>query len=100
MRYMLTHPNGAAAYTAAHEDPATIAESLAQPTTPWKTDTWGQPVNQEDLAYTLLTFAYLIPYGLERWGCRWTLAEKEAFLHLWKTAGYLLGVHPTLLTDA
>jgi ER-bound oxygenase mpaB/B'/Rubber oxygenase, catalytic domain len=99
MRYMLTHPNGAAAYAAAHEAPATIAESLAQPTTPWKTETWGQPVNQEDLAYTLLTFAYLIPCALERWGCRWTQAEKEAFLHLWKTAGYLLGVHPTLLTD-
>jgi hypothetical protein len=100
MRYMLTHPNGAAAYAAAHEEPATIAESLAQPTTPWKTDIWGQPINQEDLAYTLLTFAYLIPCGLQRWGCRWTQAEKEAFLHLWKTAGYLLGVHPAFLTDA
>lgn len=99
MRFMLTHPYGAVSGNTGEADPTTIAESLGQPVRAWDEDTWGKPVNQEDLAYTLLTFAYLIPQGLEKWGCRWTLADKEAFLHLWKTVGYMLGVDSDLLTD-
>ena len=52
------------------------------------------------MAYTLLTFAYLIPHGLQNWGCTWSQDEKEAFLHLWKTVGYIIGVEERLMTDS
>lgn len=62
-------------------------------------ETLGLPVNQEDLAYTLLTFGYCIPLGLQKWGRQWTTEEKEAFLHIWKVIGYLMGIREDLLTD-
>ncbi|MBI4664102.1 MAG: DUF2236 domain-containing protein [Verrucomicrobia bacterium] len=57
------------------------------------------PINQEDLAYTLLTFGYIIPLGLEKLGCILSREEKEAFLHLWKLVGHLMGICDQLLTD-
>ncbi len=59
----------------------------------------GMPINQEDLAYTLLTFGYVIPVGLEKLGAIITRAEKEGFLHCWKIVGHLIGIKEELLTD-
>jgi hypothetical protein len=57
------------------------------------------PVNQEDLAFTLLTFSYLIPKGLEKIGCELSLQQKEAFLHLWRVVGHIMGLRDELMTD-
>jgi hypothetical protein len=57
------------------------------------------PINQEQLAMVLLTFGYMIPLGLERWGCRIPRAEKDAFLHLWKVVGHVMGIREDLMTD-
>jgi hypothetical protein len=59
----------------------------------------GKPVNQEDLAYTLLTFGYTIPHGLRQWGCRLSDADCEAFLHAWRLVGHIMGVRPELIPD-
>jgi hypothetical protein len=59
----------------------------------------GLPINQEDLAYTLLTFGYVIPTGLAKWGRAPTRQETEAFLHRWKVVGHIMGVRDELLTD-
>ncbi len=59
----------------------------------------GVPINQEDQAYVLLTFGYLIPLGLEKLGAILTRKEKEAFLHSWKVIGYIMGIDDDLLTD-
>lgn len=59
----------------------------------------GQPVNQEDMAYVLLTIGYVIPAGLEKLGAILSRKEKEAFLHCWKVVGHLMGVDEDLLTD-
>ncbi len=66
--------------------------------------TWGDhnhelPINQEDLAYTLLTFGYVIPTGLAKWGREPDREGMEAFLHCWKITGYLMGVNEELMTD-
>ena len=66
---------------------------------PWPSETMGVPINQEDLAFTLLTFSYCIPKGLCDWGCKLTLEEKEAFLHLWKVVGHIMGLEEELMTD-
>ncbi len=59
----------------------------------------GLPINQEDLAYVLLTFGYVIPLGLENLGAILSREEKEAFLHCWKVIGYVMGIDDDLLTD-
>ena len=57
------------------------------------------PINQEQLAMVLLTFGYMIPLGLERWGCRIPRPQKDAFLHLWKVVGHVMGIREDLMTD-
>lgn len=59
----------------------------------------GQPINQEDKAFTLLTIGYLIPLGVEKLGGILSRKEKEAFLHCWKIVGHVMGVDKDLLTD-
>lgn len=59
----------------------------------------GKPVNQEDLAYTLLTFGYAIPVGLRKWGCRLSDEDCEAFLHAWCLVGHIMGVRDDLLPE-
>lgn len=108
MRFMLLHPEAMAALrsaapasAAASSPPETLSAALRQRYAhqPWPTAERGVPVNQEDLAYTLLTFSYLLPRGLEIWGCRLSLEEKEAFLHLWKVVGHIMGIRDDLMTD-
>ena len=98
MRYMLLHPPSVAAQAQAGPA-ATLSERLRQRREPWPVQRVGQPVNQEDLAYTLLTFAYLLPKGLERWGCRVSREQKESFLHLWRVVGHVMGLRDDLMTD-
>ncbi len=98
MRFMLTHPERFPP-RGDTKNPATFSERLSQQTEPWPKEKLGVPVNQEDLAYTLLTFGYIIPTGLHRWGCRLGLEEKEAFLHTWRFIGYIMGIRPDLLPD-
>jgi hypothetical protein len=57
------------------------------------------PINQEQLAMVLLTFGYMIPLGLERWGCRISRPDKDAFLHHWKVVGHVMGIREDLMTD-
>jgi hypothetical protein len=66
---------------------------------PYDREKLGVPVNQEDLAYTLLTFGYTIPVGLKKWGCRLSDEDCEAFLHAWCLVGHIMGVRDDLLPD-
>lgn len=98
MRFMLNSPQRHCPFGHA-DNPKTLAESLSQRDHAWDSKTLGVPINQEDLAYTLLTFGYLIPRGLAKWGIPVSLEQKEAFLHLWKVIGYIMGVESELMTD-
>lgn len=62
----------------------------------WHAD-WGTPINQEDLAGTLLTFSYIVVESLRRLGIRVSTADFEAYLHLWNVIGHLLGVDDEML---
>lgn len=98
MRFMLTRPERVTPLGRPDES-AGVAESLSQMESPWDESRLGKPVNQEDLAYTLLTFGYVIPAALRKWGLRWTPAERETYLHLWKVVGFAMGLKDELLTD-
>jgi hypothetical protein len=58
---------------------------------------WGLPINQEDMAGTNLAFAWISLRGLKKTGYSLDAADCEAFLHLWRVIGYLLGLESDLL---
>ena len=65
----------------------------------WDSAKLGAPVNQEDQAYTLLTFGYVMMVGLERLGRKLSRDDREAFLHRWRLVGHLMGIEDGLMTD-
>ena len=101
MRFMLLNPSALMAHVKAVSEP-TAGGRLAQNyqgRPGWDSAGMGVPVNQEDLAYTLLTFSLLLPKGLEHWGCEVTVEQKEAFLHLWRIVGHVMGLRDDLMPD-
>ena len=64
----------------------------------WHPD-WGTPINQEDLAGTLLSFSYVVADPLRRLGVRVGAKDVDAYLHLWNVIGHLLGVRDELLVS-
>jgi len=63
----------------------------------WHDDAWGAPINQCHMAGTNLMFSVGVLDGLSRLGYRFNQVEREALVHLWRYAGYLLGVDSELL---
>ncbi|MFN8355371.1 MAG: oxygenase MpaB family protein [Spirosomataceae bacterium] len=59
-------------------------------------NTWGQPINQEDMAGTNLAFSYLIIKGLRKINQAPDDHQAEAYLHLWNVIGCLMGVQESL----
>jgi hypothetical protein len=57
------------------------------------------PCNQEELAYTLLTFGYVFLRSLRRLGLGLSRAEEEAYLHAWNVVGHVLGIQRELMAD-
>ena len=71
---------------------------------PWDAARLGQPINQEDLAGTLMTFSVVTLDGLRLLEIPYSAEEGDAWLHTWKVIGHLLGLRdellPTDLIDA
>lgn len=65
----------------------------------WDADEYGEPINQEDQALTLLSFGWMPLEGVEKFGIPLSENEKAAYLHAWRVAGHFLGVQPDVLTD-
>jgi ER-bound oxygenase mpaB/B'/Rubber oxygenase, catalytic domain len=64
----------------------------------WKPE-WGQPVNQLYMAGTNVALSAGVLEGLQRLGFRFSSADEEALLHMWRYSGYLSGVDPELLVS-
>ena len=65
----------------------------------WKTGEEGLPCNQEELAYTLLTFSYVFLRSMRKLGLGLPKADEEAYLHTWNVAGHVLGIRRELMAD-
>jgi len=65
----------------------------------WRPAVHGLPINQEEMAYTLLTFSYVAMRSLRRLGIPWRPADEEAYLHTWNVTGYVLGIRSELMAD-
>lgn len=59
--------------------------------------TWGLPINQSDLAGTMLSFSVTVIDGLDKAGIVLTPEDREAYLHLWKLVGHVMGVMSELM---
>jgi hypothetical protein len=62
----------------------------------WKPE-FDLPINQEDLAGTLVSFSSITIDGLQRLGYALANDEIEGYLHAWKVVGHILGIHPEML---
>lgn len=71
------------------------ADPGAPPGAPTWAVSWGRPLNQEDLAGTMLTFTTVVFQAFRRSGLETT--GQEDYLHLWLVIAHLLGVHAELL---
>jgi hypothetical protein len=65
----------------------------------WDTARWGLPVNQADLAATLGLFSGALLIGARALGWLVTPRDARAVMHLWKYAGWLMGVDEDWLFD-
>ena len=63
----------------------------------WDPVAWGQPICQEDLAYTLMTFSYVGVRSMKKLGIVLTPEQEDAYIHCWNVVGYIMGVLPGLL---
>lgn len=62
----------------------------------WNTQRDGLPINQEEMAGTLMAFSALVLKGLEQLGANLKSEEKDAYIHCWNIVGHFLGVDPKL----
>ena len=72
---------------------------LLQGSPRWDTASWGLPINQLDMAGTVLLFSLVVVDGLRRFGFKFSAEEVSDVLHLWRTAGWLLGVREDMLSS-
>jgi hypothetical protein len=68
----------------------------------WDVARWGVPINQADMAATLVQFSSAYVLGVQALGFIVPRRDREAVAHLWRYVGRLLGVEDALLpaTDA
>lgn len=65
----------------------------------WDVQSFDEPINQEDLAGTLMSFGPVILKGLEKLKSDLSNEEQFAYMHCWKVVGFLMGIDEALLPD-
>jgi len=66
----------------------------------WDVSLYDEPINQEDMAFTVIEFDHLAARGMERLGARLSAADRNAVHHLWRYAAWLHGVNEQLITHS
>jgi len=89
MRFLILHPSAPPP-----GPPQSLGDVMQQET--WKEE-YGKPINQEDLLFTLMTFSHVGVRSLDRLGASLTTEQKDAYIHCWNVAGYVMGIREDLL---
>lgn len=55
-------------------------------------ETYGPPVNHEDMLATIMAFSLLVNEGLGKLGIRFE--HQEDFYYMWRTFAQMMGIHP------
>ena len=63
----------------------------------WDYETYGIPINQEDMLATLLAFSFNVTWSLGHVNIHMANDEKEDYIHLWRYIGYLSGIRMDVL---
>ncbi|HEX3770618.1 MAG TPA: oxygenase MpaB family protein [Polyangiaceae bacterium] len=63
----------------------------------WNAEAWGAPINQHDELGTSLLFSVVVLEGLRQLGMRIAPADGDAYMHLWRWSGWLMGLDPEIL---
>ncbi len=66
----------------------------------WDVSLYGEPINQEDLAGTLMSFGPVILAGMKKLNIEISKSEQSDYMHCWKVVGYLMGIDDRLLPDS
>lgn len=66
-------------------------------TAEWEHDAWGVPVSAAHLGYSVACFAARTVKHSESLGARYSREERASFHHVWRYAGYLMGIPETIL---
>lgn len=66
----------------------------------WRTDLWGLPINQADMAATNIAFSVAVLHGTRQLGLRFTPEEADSVIQLWRYSGFLSGIDPGLLCSS
>ena len=64
----------------------------------WDVSRYDEPINQEDMAFTVIEFDHLAVRGMARLGAELSDDDRRAVHHLWRYAAWLHGVDEALLT--
>ena len=65
----------------------------------WNVAARGLPCNQEEQAYTLLTFGFVPLRGMRTLGAPVSAADEHAVLHAWNVVAHLAGIRRELMVD-
>ena len=76
-----------------------ILDRAANDPSIWPAD-MGQPISQEDMAFTLMGFSLLMLQGLRQLGAKITREDAEAYLHCWRVVGSFVGIDDTMNPDS
>ena len=63
----------------------------------WSREDLGEPINQEDLAGTLMTFSWLILEGLRKLDIPIAREREAAYLTAWRAVGRIMGIEDSLI---
>lgn len=101
IRHLIVRGDVATAAREAHVLPALQAEGPGMydvlSAHGWDVPRDGLPCNQEELAYTLLTFHYVFLRSLRQLGVPLSPSDEDAYLHAWNVVGHVLGIESRLM---
>ena len=67
--------------------------------TKWDANKYGEPINQEDLAGTLMSFGPVILSGLRKLNIGLSPEQESAYMHCWRVIGFCMGIDEELLPE-
>jgi hypothetical protein len=65
----------------------------------WDSETYGGPINQEDMLCAMLLFSTVTLDGMARLGVVATPDEARDYYHLWRVVGAMLGIRPEIMPE-
>ncbi|MFT7652245.1 MAG: hypothetical protein ACI9ON_000375 [Limisphaerales bacterium] len=66
----------------------------------WDPEKLGKPINQEDLAGTLMVFSAVVLDGFDKLGIDIDKQTGDSYIQLWRYVGQVMGLVPELLPDS